>query len=353
MPALTSGTPGRLGLLVDAPTGAWLQLPENVEHTFAVREDDVLLVEPGPGSRPFEAVRFAVGLAERTRHRVVLTFNGRVLEVEPGALLGSACDQLFRLLDAPAAPPVNGVPSTIGGEVGDAVVVDTCLGAVFTETEPYVVESARGRWARVREGRFAGMLGRVLGVGRSTVAGVDDGVSLEFEAAEVGGPDLCTFERLDNVDLLEGPRCPKCDGGMVVRTRRRDRSPFLGCAQYPRCRGARTVAGRRGDYTTPESNVTERPRTAYTIAWLNRPENARFGYGTAPTDAGELAVTRVPPETTLRETCRYATGLARHTRQVVHLTFNDRTRRITPDTPVDVAVTYFRPSLPTPVGETP
>lgn len=34
-----------------------------------------------------------------------------------------------------------------------------------------------------------------------------------------------------------GPKCPKCQKPMVLRTNRHDRSQFWGCSQYPQCQG--------------------------------------------------------------------------------------------------------------------
>ena len=35
--------------------------------------------------------------------------------------------------------------------------------------------------------------------------------------------------------------CPECRGSMVVRTRRSDGRRFLGCVNYPRCKGTRNI----------------------------------------------------------------------------------------------------------------
>ena len=36
--------------------------------------------------------------------------------------------------------------------------------------------------------------------------------------------------------------CPKCNGPMVERMNRKTRNPFLGCANYPKCKGTRDIA---------------------------------------------------------------------------------------------------------------
>jgi restriction system protein len=33
------------------------------------------------------------------------------------------------------------------------------------------------------------------------------------------------------------PSCPRCGSALVQRTNRRTREPFLGCSQFPKCRG--------------------------------------------------------------------------------------------------------------------
>jgi hypothetical protein len=42
-----------------------------------------------------------------------------------------------------------------------------------------------------------------------------------------------------DVDESWPPLCPACGQEMMVRHNRRTREPFFGCAQFPRCRGAR------------------------------------------------------------------------------------------------------------------
>lgn len=37
---------------------------------------------------------------------------------------------------------------------------------------------------------------------------------------------------------VPAPSCPRCGSALVPRTNRRTREPFLGCSQFPRCRGA-------------------------------------------------------------------------------------------------------------------
>jgi ssDNA-binding Zn-finger/Zn-ribbon topoisomerase 1 len=46
----------------------------------------------------------------------------------------------------------------------------------------------------------------------------------------------------DDLALTVPPKCcPKCEGGMVQRTRRSDDKPFMGCRRFPECNGARDI----------------------------------------------------------------------------------------------------------------
>ena len=39
---------------------------------------------------------------------------------------------------------------------------------------------------------------------------------------------------------VEGEKCPKCEGDMVLRYSRR--GPFLGCARFPKCKGTKKIS---------------------------------------------------------------------------------------------------------------
>ena len=61
--------------------------------------------------------------------------------------------------------------------------------------------------------------------------------------------------------------CPKCGSPMAVRTNRQTGSDFLGCTEFPKCRGTRRLASdgdgpSNGDVTAPVAECTDRlPKT--------------------------------------------------------------------------------------------
>ena len=53
------------------------------------------------------------------------------------------------------------------------------------------------------------------------------------------------YEGMSDDEVLGAPRCPNCEGTMVVRTawKNRDHSEkFWGCNSFPECRGTRQVS---------------------------------------------------------------------------------------------------------------
>ncbi len=58
-------------------------------------------------------------------------------------------------------------------------------------------------------------------------AAVPPDPSLRVEPVLVATPPIATAE----------PHCPRCGSTLVQRTNRRTREPFLGCSQFPRCKG--------------------------------------------------------------------------------------------------------------------
>lgn len=74
--------------------------------------------------------------------------------------------------------------------------------------------------------------------------------------------------------------CPRCGSAMVERRNREAGEPFLGCSQYPGCRGTRQVVGARS--ATPSD-----------VRRIRRPRLSHGGRRTGWSDDAELLVARM------------------------------------------------------------
>jgi ssDNA-binding Zn-finger/Zn-ribbon topoisomerase 1 len=67
------------------------------------------------------------------------------------------------------------------------------------------------------------------------------------------------FEVLDeHRAFINAAMCPLCDGGMKLRFAKADDAPFLGCADYPQCRGTKPLptAGQRDPRTRHKGSAS-------------------------------------------------------------------------------------------------
>ena len=75
----------------------------------------------------------------------------------------------------------------------------------------------------------------------------------------------------DRNDSVTTPRCPSCDGPMVLRTNRREGNNFWGCQRYPACRGTRDISSNSQEAQIEDADQTPaQVRVLWNDATLNR-----------------------------------------------------------------------------------
>ncbi len=72
-------------------------------------------------------------------------------------------------------------------------------------------------------------------------------------------------------EAISAPRCPSCDGPMVLRTNRREGSSFWGCRKFPACRGTLDVAAESSDSNVGDTQtLPPRIRVLWNDATMDR-----------------------------------------------------------------------------------
>ena len=72
-------------------------------------------------------------------------------------------------------------------------------------------------------------------------------------------------------DSTTTPLCPSCEGPMILRTNRREGTPFWGCPSYPTCKATRDVGSEsRESQTEDAQDLSTQVRVLWNDATLDR-----------------------------------------------------------------------------------